>query len=118
LALYFKLPTYIPSGYELPVSVTSYGWQAPTINTGENTYTPGLIAGKISICLAGDFTNDNQGPDIADLAALIAYLYLSGPEPAEPSKADIDGTAGIDIGDITSLISYLYLGGAKPACGS
>lgn len=117
LSLYFKMPSYIPAGYDLPVSVTSYGWQVPTINTGENSYTPATKAGKISICLAGDFTNDNLGPDIEDLSALIAYLYLSGPAPAVPSKADIDGTAGIDIGDITKLIDYLYLGGVKPNCG-
>lgn len=118
LSLYFKVGMNVPDGAVLPINVQAYGYQYPTINSGEHTYTPGTVAGQISMCLAGDFNNDNAGPDIADLAEMIGYLYLSGTPPGSMSKANVDGSAGIDIGDVTALISYLYLNGPRLSCGS
>jgi hypothetical protein len=50
--------------------------------------------------------------DIADLTALIGYLYLPGnPVPYCRPEANIDGDAErlVDVGDLTALIGYLYV---------
>lgn len=59
--------------------------------------------------------------DIADLATLLSYLYVSN----EPmcfclAEANVDGDplGHIDIGDIAAIVGYLYLGSTPPApCG-
>jgi hypothetical protein len=116
LSLYFRIPSNMPQGASHPVSVLAYGFQVPTFEVQPGIYYGGTIAGSITVCLAGDVGNDGIGPDIADLSYLIAYLYLGGPPPPVPAKADIDTSIGVDIGDISALISYLYLGGPINHC--
>ena len=62
----------------------------------------------------GDVNNDDD-IDIADVTAMIDYLYLTHTEPF-PSilLADCNCSGVIDISDITYLISYLSLGGPPP----
>ncbi len=59
--------------------------------------------------------------DIADLATLLTYLYVStDPMCFCLAEANVDGDAlgHIDIGDIAAMIGYLYLGQSVPAgCG-
>jgi hypothetical protein len=64
----------------------------------------------------GDVTNDG-GVDIADVTALIAYLYLSGPPP-DPiwQSGNLDCQEFLDISDLTVLISFLYLSGPPCQC--
>ena len=58
-----------------------------------------------------------QGVDIADLAALIDYLYISfSPLCCTPeANVDGDGAGGIDIADLSALIDYLYISFTPPA---
>lgn len=118
MSLYFRIPSAgtMPQGSFQPISVLSYGLQVPTFEAQPGYYYGGTIAGGITICLAGDVSNDGNGPDIEDLSYLISYLYLNGPPPAAPAKADIDGSTGIDIGDIAALINYMYLNGPLNHC--
>ena len=116
MSLYFRIPSNMPQGSSTPLSVLAYGFQTPTFEAQPGTYLGGTVAGSITVCRAGDVDNDGIGPDISDLAVLIAYLYLNGPTPPVIVQCDIDGTAGVDIGDITALISYLYLGGPVNHC--
>jgi len=53
----------------------------------------------------------DQTPDIADLTALIWYLYVSMEPLLCPEEANIDGDPFgiVDIGDLTALIDYLFL---------
>ncbi|MCP4705718.1 MAG: hypothetical protein GY865_14055, partial [candidate division Zixibacteria bacterium] len=47
---------------------------------------------------------------------LINYKYKSGPAPAIPESANINGDTEIDILDIVFLINFLYKSGAEPTC--
>ena len=116
LSIYFRIPNNMPQGASTPIQVMPYGFQTPTFEAQPGIYYGGTIAGSVSVCLAGDVTNDEIGPDISDLTWLIGYLYLTGPIPPVIAKADVDGTTGVDIGDITALISYLYLSGQLLHC--
>jgi len=64
----------------------------------------------------GDCTNDG-GVDIADVTALISYLFLSGP-PLEPATqaGNFDCQGNVDISDLTLFIGYLYLSGPPCPC--
>lgn len=55
--------------------------------------------------------------DIADLSALISYLYLNGPKPPVPITADVNNDCNLDIADISQLIAYLYLSGPPLVLG-
>ena len=64
--------------------------------------------------------NGGDGVDIADLSALIDFLYISFTPLCCPGEANIDGdpAAGIDIADLSALIDYLYISFTPPAsCG-
>lgn len=52
-----------------------------------------------------------KGVDIADLSALIDYLYISFAPPPCMLSANVDGDSagGVDISDLSALIDYLYI---------
>ncbi len=58
-----------------------------------------------------------KGVDIADLSALIDFLYISFTPPPCMQSANIDGDigGGIDIADLSGLIDYLYISFTPPA---
>lgn len=58
-----------------------------------------------------------DGVDIADLSALIDYLYISFSPLCCVPEANIDGSsdANIDIADLSALIDYLYISFSFPA---
>ncbi len=116
LSLYFHSAKSIPGGTVLPVKVISYGYQEPLFEVQPGRYTPGMIDGGMTICLAGDVNDDNVGPDISDLSELVAYLYLQGPPLKSVAKANVDGYPSVDIGDVSALVSYLYLSGPELNC--
>ncbi len=47
--------------------------------------------------------------DIADITALVDYLYMSLSSPCCDTQADIDGVPGVDISDVTTLVDNLYI---------
>ncbi|MBU8934352.1 MAG: hypothetical protein KOO62_10135 [candidate division Zixibacteria bacterium] len=55
--------------------------------------------------------------NIADLTALVAYLFGGGATPECLPEANVNGDAGetINIADLTALVAYLFGGGAPPA---
>ena len=58
-----------------------------------------------------------NGTDIADLSALIDYLYITFSPLCCPKSANVDGdiTGGIDIADLSALIDYLYISFTPPS---
>lgn len=69
--------------------------------------------------VCGNVDDDLGGNiDIADITALIDYLYVSLVPPAGITQANIDDSTdrSVDISDLTALIGYLFLGGSKPTC--
>jgi hypothetical protein len=79
------------------------------------------IAVRPAKYVCGNVDGDPDGGiDIADLGALIDYLYISLVKPLGWSSANIDDSPdhGVDISDLSALIDYLYLGGPRPTCQS
>ncbi len=89
----------------LPVSV-HFWWRV--IATDREGHSAMSLAGQFTTYSPGDV--DHSGyPDLADLALMIDYLYISR-TPFSPLWAgDVDGDCSVDIADITRLIDYLYL---------
>lgn len=86
------------------------------ISRGDTTVVDSAQIQVVAVLQIGDVTNDG-GVDIADLTALIACLYLSGPPP-EPvwQSGNFDCQGSLDIQDLTALISFLYLAGPPCQC--
>jgi hypothetical protein len=69
--------------------------------------------------ICGNVDGDpDGGVDIADIGALIDYLYISFTVPPGFGSANIDDSPdhNVDISDLTALIAYLFLGGPRPTC--
>jgi hypothetical protein len=67
------------------------------------------------ISLTGGISGDVDGNgtrDIADVFALINFLFANGPLPAGP--ADVDSSDGVDVADVFYLINFLFAGGPAP----
>ncbi len=89
----------------LPVSI-HFWWRV--MATDREGHSAMSLSGQFTTYSPGDV--DHSGyPDLADLALMIDYLYISR-SPFSPLWAgDVDGDCSVDIADITRLIDYLYL---------
>ena len=59
--------------------------------------------------VVGDIDGNGEGPDVADLAYMVDFMFSGGPEPATLQAADIAGTVGIvDIADLIHLVDYIF----------
>jgi len=63
--------------------------------------------------IRGDFNNDGQ-LNVADLTALVAYLFQNGAPPDCFEEGDVNGDGAINIADLTYLVAYLFQGGPPP----
>jgi hypothetical protein len=102
-----------------------------TLKTGVDKAKKWYFAHLRVGCSAGNCCTDNsidgrsgnvdgdpaKGVDIADLSALIDFLYISFTPPPCLLSANIDGdgAGGIDIADLSGLIDYLYISFTPPA---
>ena len=66
--------------------------------------------------LPGDF-NDDSSVDIADLTAMVAFMFSGGPPAVCQDEADINADCSIDISDLTYRVAYMFGGGQAPVCG-
>ncbi|RKX29503.1 MAG: hypothetical protein DRP47_01590 [Candidatus Zixiibacteriota bacterium] len=73
------------------------------------------------VYICGDVDDNGEGPNIADLTYLVAYLFTGGSEPPILEAANINGQEGtggpIDVSDLTSFVDFLFTGGPSPYCG-
>lgn len=68
--------------------------------------------------ITGNIDCDGAGGiDIADLSALIDFLYISFTPLCCPAEANVDGdlAGGVDISDLSRLIDFLYISFTPPA---
>ena len=79
-----------------------------------------ISSGQIDIGwhLCGDLAGGDDLVDLADITAMISFVYSGGPPPAIPWSANVNGSLDglIDLADITRLISHVYLGGEPLDC--
>lgn len=64
--------------------------------------------------LAGDI-NDDEVVNLADVVALLDYLFVHGTTPPCPPLADTNGDEVIDLSDAVYLLLYLFNEGEAPA---
>ena len=76
----------------------------------ENT-TYDFVLTTSEIC--GD-TNRDSAVNIADLTAMVAYLFGDGPEPNPLCTGDVNGDSNVNIADLTYLVGYLFGSGPAP----
>ncbi len=57
----------------------------------------------------GDIDYDGNGPNIADLIYLVAFMFQEGPDPVCAQNADIDGDGeGPNIADLIYLVTFMF----------
>ena len=89
-----------------------------TANSGQqDSNNDGIGDACCCVGLTGNVDCDpGNGTDIADLSALIDYLYIAFLPLCCTKSANVDGdiTGGIDIADLSALIDYLYISFTPP----
>ncbi len=83
--------------------------------------------GAVTCCnhdgLRGDYNSDNA-INVADLTAMVDYLFFSGPPPAcvdDPGpppvypEGDYNGDGALNVADLTALVDFLFFSGPAPA---
>lgn len=96
------------------------GDNCPSIANANQTDSNQDGIGDACCCvgLTGNVDCDpGHGTDIADLSALIDYLYITFSPLCCPKAGNVDGDNGgeIDIADLSALIDYLYISFTSPA---
>ncbi len=81
-----------------------------------NVAEKSTIDGELPSAICGDINGDQSGPDIADLTALVNYLFLDGFWLPYPEAADLNHSGDCDIADLTYMVNFLFLTGAVPVC--
>ncbi|KAA3636683.1 MAG: hypothetical protein DWP97_02280, partial [Calditrichaeota bacterium] len=72
---------------------------------------------ELPTLLTGDF-DLNASIDIADLVALVDYMFNGGPPPVHFNAIDINGDCqGPDIADLVRFVEYMFNDGADLPCG-
>jgi hypothetical protein len=61
----------------------------------------------------GDVDGDGEG-SLADVIALLEYLFQKGSSPSCLETADVDDSGGINVTDGIQLLQWLFLGGPPP----
>jgi C1A family cysteine protease len=66
--------------------------------------------------ICGDVDGDGIGPNVADLAYLVEYLFNGGPPPPVMEAADVNGDGRINVADLAALVDYLFGDGTELNC--
>lgn len=85
------------------------------VSPGEVSFPPHFLSAgfRTKSVVRGD-ANNNQTVNIADVFAIVYYLYNQGPAPRTVQSGDADGDLGIDLADALYLINTIFLGGPLP----
>jgi subtilisin family serine protease len=120
VSLYFTVPIFPWSAFN-PVRLISYGGYSPSFRATAYDYTPELKDGSIRLgcCLGRVGDVDGVGgdePSLADVMALVDFIYISGSAPDCLTEADVNQSGGynagrtdITLGDIMMLVTYLFI---------
>ena len=113
---YDGLPV-IPSGTVITCAGDGILTSAAATYDGLSQLPTQIVIGEAPCCrVRGNIDGDSEGEiNVADLVYLVTCMFASGPLPACPAEADINGNGiGPDIADLIGLVSYMF--GGCPAC--
>lgn len=93
-----------------------YWWRVKAYDSAGfySDYSP-IQTFSFGVGLCGDFTGDTK-VNLADITALIAYVYLGGSGPIARSVANVNCDSRINLADITKLIDHVYISKAPLCC--
>jgi len=113
---------FIRAEFPLQEFILGYGvlWDS-TVQTYSVTgqYNDGIVFGILGEVTmvghrSGDLNRDGQ-VGIADLSALVNYIFRGGPAPSPNEAGDIDGRCGTtNISDLNYFVNFLFRGGPAP----
>lgn len=95
---------------------TSYGDYATFLNAGYIEYTPAVKTGEVGVYICGDADGNGSGPNVADLTALVDYLFRGGPPPDPLAVGNVDGVGTINVNDLSRMVDYLFKLGPPLTC--
>ena len=110
--LYFDVPSSAAASVTLIDSLT-FNAKSPNMTSIWGNFWPIFIRGQIVVeqCAHGD-ADCSGGIDIADLTAIVDYLFAGG--SVDMRGADVNGNGLVQIDDITYLVEYFFNGGPPP----
>jgi hypothetical protein len=113
--IYWKTDPWGLSGLSNPIDTTLETTQQLELVSDKITYVPVVYPGEIRLIyvLRGDCDYDGKR-NLADITALIAFVYLHGDPLASLRTGDLDDDGKINLADITRLIAFVYLDGPPP----
>ena len=126
-SVHFRLPASATGGPN-PISLEPIGLVSMAVTNSCFTYQPTVVPGAVTLyspsgCCEGITGNVNDDPgeivDIADLTALIDYLFVNfTPLPClDEANTTGDPSGTVDIADLTALIDHLFINFTPlPAC--
>ncbi len=96
-------------------SIAIYIDSIPNMDTNLVTIEPGTFT--VVRCGNFDGSSDNK-INLADITAMISYVYLNGDEPPVLIAANVDASANgaVNLADITKLIGHVYMGTGPLSC--
>ncbi len=108
--------TYTPT--PALVAGTTYFWRVVAWDQhGDSTSGQQWVFSTAADYICGDADGSGEGPDIADLVYLVAFMFSGGPEPPAMEACDVDGSGGgPDIADLVYLVSFMFQGGPDLQC--
>jgi len=66
--------------------------------------------------LPGDY-DDNGEVNVADLVAMVDYIFKGGPEPVKMNSGDVNADCVIIVDDLVYMVDYIFKGGPDPVWG-
>ncbi|MEA2031911.1 MAG: hypothetical protein U9N55_10010, partial [candidate division Zixibacteria bacterium] len=116
IKLYFTVPSSAHSGQKDTVALGGYGSYEPYFSGSLLDYMPLTHNGTVSLnCCQNRGDADGGGVvNAGDISYLVAYLFLSGPQPPCETEGDADGGGAVNPGDVSYLVAYLFLSGPPP----
>ena len=100
-------PLVIDSSFWYPAN---YWLWAPYSSDGDVGWG-GPYEYQPSCCSVGGDVNRDGRADVIDLAYLIEWLWVSGPEIPCPEEADVDGNNQVDAMDLAYFVDWLWTQG-------
>jgi hypothetical protein len=113
--LYFTTPLSAQSGDSMFISIEPYLSYLPLFEGLFGTYSPVGEMMSVAIECVNHGDVDGIPPiNVQDVTYLVAYLFVSGPEPVPYLAGDANCDDVVNVTDLTYLVSYLFAAGPPP----
>lgn len=109
---YYEFPNLGPGTYSVEVSHTYYDSIQTDVRVTARSPSHDFLL-QPNAGLRGDL-NHSGSLEAADIIALVAYVFKSGPEPEPPIIGDVNGIPPTTSADIIYLVNHVFKSGPPP----